>query len=66
VSEPYVDTFYADIAFLETAGSQATKVKAAIWAHGHLSTAANPMSLYDIRAWLITQGFEVVPRGDLP
>lgn len=61
--EPEIDTFYADIAFLETKGSQATKVKAAIWAWSHLSTAANPMSLNSLREWLVRQGFEVIPRG---
>jgi hypothetical protein len=63
VSEPEIDMFYADLAFLETAGSTATKVKAAIWAWSHLSTAANPMSLNGMREWLVRQGFEVVPRG---
>lgn len=62
MAEPEVDTFYADIAFLEVSGSQATKVKAAIWAWAHLSTAANPMSLTAVREWLVRAGFEVVPR----
>jgi hypothetical protein len=62
MSEPYVDTFYADIAFLEVDGPTATKVKAAIWAWSHLSTAANPMSLNQVREWLVRQGFEVVKR----
>lgn len=63
VSEPEIDTLFADVAFLETAGSAATKVKAAIWAWSQLH---EPMSLYDIRAFLVTSGFEVVTRGDVP
>jgi len=67
VSEPEIDMFYADVAFLETAGTNATKVKAALWAYLHLrDNGIAYLSLYDIRAWLVGQGFEVVPRADLP
>jgi len=60
VSEPQIDTWFADIAFLEVQGSQATKVKAALWAWIELRD--KQMSLNQIRAWLVEEGFEVVPR----
>ena len=60
MSEPQIDTWFADIAFLEVQGSQATKVKAALWAWIELRD--KQMSLNQIRAWLVEEGFEVVPR----
>jgi hypothetical protein len=66
VAEPEIDMFYPDIAFLETDGTTATKVKAAVWAYLTLNGAENGHSLYDIRAALVGAGFEVVPRGDVP
>jgi hypothetical protein len=65
VSEPEIDMFYADVAFLETDGTTATKVKAAVWAWDRLHTD-DPMSLYDVRAFLVASGFQVVTRGDVP
>lgn len=62
MAEPQIDTFYADLAFLETEGTIATKVKAAVWAYTHLSNA-DPMSLINIREWLVREGFTVVRRG---
>ena len=60
MSEPEIDMFYADVAFLETAGTNATKVKAALWAYLHLrDNGIAYLSLYDIRAWLVGQGFDL-------
>jgi hypothetical protein len=61
VSQPEIDTWFADIAFLEVQGSTATKVKAALWAWIELRD--KQMSLNQIRAWLVEEGFEVVDRG---
>lgn len=61
MAEPEIDMHYADIAFLEVDGSTATKVKAAVWAWVHLTTLE--MSLNQVRAWLVSQGFQVVDRG---
>lgn len=58
--EPQIDTWFADIAFLEVQGSDATKVKAALWAWIELRD--KQMSLNQIRAWLVEEGFEVIPR----
>lgn len=60
--QPKIDTFYADMAFLETKGSTKTRVRAAIWAYVNL-TDSGGCTLNEIRDFLIAAGFEVVPRG---
>jgi hypothetical protein len=64
VAEPEIDTLYADLAFLETRGNDATKVKAAIWAYTTLTDDGfMSLSLNEVRARLVEAGFQVVPRG---